>query len=275
MSPQCPTAFYKAQVGTPIVGTMYSQWVAPGSPGAGTIPPTGTISGQFYTSSAAQQAGQLKFPVAVNGDTFYLTRFAACSNTTGTLILADRIWGDSLSPLSNTGSSVQAAAAVWSGSFPRSAGIGGGDSSGTGLCMAMEVYTAMGGTASTPKVTYINSSGNGDTAVLAYAMPASAVAGTFIPFNLAQKTGAVVGNFGVRSISAFHQFATKTSGVWGITVYRPLAYIPCPVAGVAGVVDALTSGFPIMFPNTVPMIIWMAGTVTVPVIAGQFAWAMG
>ena len=270
-----PQSFYKAQAGTPVVGTMYSQWVSAGIPGAGTIPPTGTISGQFYTCVTTQVTGQLTFINPPAGDTIYLTRFSGAANVAGTLILADRIWGDSLSPLSNTGNSVQAAAAIWSGSFPRSAGIGGGDSSGTGLCMAMEVYTSMGGTASTPKVTYINSSGNGDTAVLAYAMPASAVAGTFIPFNLAQKTGAIVGNFGVRSVSAFHQFATKSSGVWGITVYRPLAYIPCSVAGVAGVVDALTSGFPIMFPNTVPMIIWMAGTVTVPVIAGQFAWAMG
>ena len=270
-----PQSFYKAMAGTPVVGTMYSQWVAPGTPGAGTIPPTGTISGQFYTCAAANVAGQIPFEASIAGDTFYLARFAACSNTTGTLMLADRIWGDSLSPLSNTGNSVQAAAAIWSGSFPRSAGIGGGDSSGTGLCMAMEVYVSMGATASTPKVTYINSSGNGDTAVLAYAMPASAVAGTFIPFNLAQKTGAVAGNFGVRSVSSFHQFATKTSGVWGITVYRPLAYIPCPVAGVAGVVDALTSGFPIMFPNTVPMLIWMAGTVTVPVISGYFQHCMG
>ena len=263
-----PQSFYKAQAGTPVVGTMYSQWVSAGIPGAGTIPPTGTISGQFYTCVTTQVTGQLTFINPPAGDTIYLTRFSGAANVAGTLILADRIWGDSLSPLSNTGNSVQAAAAIWSGSFPRSAGIGGGDSSGTGLHLAMEVYTTMGATASTPKVTYINSAGTGETATLAYAMPATAAAGTFIPFTL--KAGA----FGVRSVSSFHQFATKTSGVWGMTVYRPLAYIPCIAGTVPGVVDCITSGFPIMFPNTVPMLIWMAGTVTIPAITGQFQFAI-
>jgi hypothetical protein len=260
-----PSAFYKAQVGTPVVGTMYSQWVAPGSPGAATTLPTGLLAGQFFTCAAAQVAGQLKFSAGISGDTFYLARFTGASNTTGTLILADRIWGDSVSGVP-VGTQT-----IYSGSFPRSAGIGGGDSSGTGVQLAIEVYASIGATACTPKVTYVNSAGTaGDTGTAAYAVPSSAVAGTFIPINL--KAGA----FGVRSVTAYNNMTARTQGgAFGVVAYRPLAYVPCNVAGVAGVVDFLTSGFPIMFPNTIPFLIWMAGTATVPVIAGSFYWCCG
>jgi hypothetical protein len=265
---QFPTTFYKAQSGTPIVGTMYSQWLSPGQPSAATTLPTGNLAGQFYTCASAQISGQLRFTPAITSDTFYLSRFTGCANTTGTLILADRIWADSVS-----GGSI-ILQNVFSGGFPRSAGVGGGDSSGIGIQLALEVFATLGATANTPKVTYIPQSASvasgGDTATLAYAMPATAALGTFIPFTLK------AGDFGVKEVFAYHNMAARTNtGALGIVAYRPLAYIPCSVAGVAGVVDALTGGFPILFPNTVPFLIWMAGTTTAPVIAGFFQYCMG
>jgi hypothetical protein len=258
-----PQTFFKVPTPTPVVGTMYSLWTAAGMPGAGTIPPTGLLAGQFFTCAAAQITGQIYFQNPAAGDTTYLARFAGTCNTYGTLILADRIWGDSVSPV-RIGAQV-----INSGAFPRSAGIGGGDSSGTGVQLAIEVYTTLGAAAATPKVSYVPVGGSmgstgGDTGAAAYAVPATAAAGTFIPINL--KAGA----FGVKAVTAYNNMTTKTSGVLGLVAYRPLAYIPCSAPEIYGVADCLTGGFPIMFPNTVPMLIWMAGTATVPVISGQF-----
>jgi hypothetical protein len=256
--------FIKVAPGTPIIGTIYSLWLGAGSPGAGVTIPTGNKSGQFYTCAAAQIAGQLPFTNPPAGDTMYLARFAANANTIGTLILADRIWADSLSPVGI------GAQLIYSGSFPRSAGIGGGDSSGTGIMLGLEVFTQLGAAAATPKVTYVNSAGTaGDTGVATMAMPASAAVGTFIPIGL--KSGA----FGVRSVTAYNNMTTKTSGCLGLVAYRPIVRIGVAVAGLEDAVDAITSGFPIFYPNMVPMLLWVAGSTTAPTVFGGLDYCMG
>lgn len=260
MLPIC--TFLKTAPGTPVIGSMYSLWLAAGCPGAGGLP-TGNKAGQFYTCAAAQIAGQLPFTNPAAGDTTYLARFSANANTTGSLILADRIWGDSLS------ATAIGPQTIYSGAFPRSSGIGAGDSSGTGICLALEVYTALGAGTPTPKVTYINSAGTGDTGAACMAVPATAAIGTFIPINL--KSGA----FGVRSVTAYNNLVTHTSGCFGLVAYRPLAQIQCISPGVADWVDCLTSGFPILFNNTVPFLIWVAGTVTIPITFGNLVLCQG
>jgi len=260
-----PAPFYKTAVGTPVIGTSYSLWLGTGYPSAAATIPTGNKSGQFYTCSSSQVQGQLTFTNPPSGDTVYLGRFeGVCNNTVGTLILADRIWADSLSPVAIGPQT------IYSGSFPRSAGIGGGDSSGTGVQLALEVFTALGASSATPKVTYVNSGGTaGDTGTAVMAVPSSAAVGTFIPINL--KAGA----FGVRAVTAYNNMTTLTSGVLGLVAYRTLAQIYCTAAGVGQAVDALTGGFPILFPNTVPFLIWVAGSTTVPVVQGMFKQATG
>ena len=264
-SMSAPTTFYKTQSGTPIIGTMYSQWLSAGFPSAATTLPTGNNGGQFYTCASSQVTGQLLFNNPPAGDTTYLARFSATANTYGTLILADRIWADSVS-----GGSI-IIQNVFSGGFPRSSTIGGGDSNGVGIMLAIEVYSALGATANTPKVTYIPQSASvasgGDTATLAYALPTTAAAGTFIPFTLKS------GDFGVREVRNYHNMTARTNtGAFGIVAYRPLAYIPCISPQVPGIVDCITGGFVKMFPNTVPFLIWFAGTTTAPSLLGQFQY---
>lgn len=260
-----PYSFIKVALGTPVVGSYYDLWLASGQPSAGTAISAILPRGIFYTCSSSQVQGQIPFQNPPDGDTTYLARFVANANTTGTLILADRIWADSLSIISTTSTN------VYSGAFSRSAGTGGGDSSGTGIQVAITAYTTLGATASTPKITVINSDGTGDTYTAAMAMPATAAAGTFIPFICTTTRGSK----GIQSVSIFHNFATKTSGTWGLVAYRPLVRVGCVAAGIDNAVDAITSGFPKLFPNSVPFLIWQAGTTTVPTITGGIVLAQG
>ena len=268
-----PFNYFKTQTVTPVTGTWYSLWTYSGIPGAGTIPSAIQYTGNFYTSASALPTGALMFPAPVTGETLYLARFAGNANTTGTIVLADRIWADSASPVGTT------TMAVFSGSFPRSAGIGAGDSSGTGVMLGAEVYTTMGTGTPQVRATVINSQGVGDTLQTWSTIPASAVAGTFMPMYSVIPTNSVTAgktSFGIRSVSRWHNSATHTSGVWGLTAFRPIIRVCVAVAGVEEAVDALTGGFPILFPNTVPTLFWISGTTTsASAMMGNIQYAQG
>jgi hypothetical protein len=244
-----------------------------GTPGSGVSPsvylPT---PGHYFTCASSQEQGQLTYVNTGGADTNYLARFAGMSTQTGSIIIADRIWADSLSPVVATSAVYNAPTsvnAVFSGSFPRSAGKGAGDSSGTGIMLGLEVYTTLGAGTPTPKVTYIDSAGNADTATLSMALPATATAGSFYTFTQSANRS------GYRSVSYFHMLATHTSGTLGLVAFRPLAVLQCAAANVTDWVDAITSGFPITIQNSVPMLLWVAGATTAPSIYGQFIQAHG
>jgi hypothetical protein len=69
--------------------------------------------------------------------------------------------------------------------------------------------------------------------------------------------------------------ATHTSGVWGLTAFRIICRVGCPFGGIEGSVDAISAGFPEVFPNTVPMLFWISGSTTQPTIQGRIQWAFG
>lgn len=273
-----PFNYFKVQTITPVAGSWYSLWTYDGIPGAGAIPSNIGIKGTFYTSLTAMPAGGMRFPAPVTGETVYLARFSGNANVTGTIVLADRIWADSLS-IADTANMSAASNTIFSGSFPRSAGTGGGDSSGIGIFLGMEVYTTLGAAASTPIATIVNSAGVADTIVCWSAVPASAVAGTFVPmYSVIPRNGVTAGSnaFGVRSVSRFFNPTNHRSGVWGMTAFRPITRVCVVSSGIEEAVDALTAGFPILFPNSVPTLFWISGTVTpASGIMGGLSYAQG
>jgi hypothetical protein len=261
-----PQFYTKVLSGTLVAGTWYSTWLFAGTPGSGVSPSTYGPQGNFFTCASSQVQGQLAYINTGGTDTNYLARFSGMSTQTGSVILADRIWADSLN-WTDTGKFP-----IYSGSFMRGAGIGGGDSSGKGICLALEVYTSVtAGSAAAHKVTYIDSAGTADTATLVMTLPTTATAGTFIPFYQGAN------HTGFRQVYFWHNIATSkfTAGTYGLVAYRPLAIVQCASANVTDWVDAITSGFPITFQNTVPMLLWIAGTTTAPNLFGQFIQAHG
>jgi hypothetical protein len=262
--------FIKVQAATPVVGNWYSLWSAAGIPSIGYLMGAGSAyKGRFFSYPSAD-TGALFFPGQVTGETIYLARFAGNANTTGTIILADRIWADSCSPIQTANVN------VFTGSFPRSAGIGGGDSSGVGVMLGMEVYTALGASSVTTKCTIINSAGSADTVQCWQAVPTAV--GSFVPMYSVIPRNAVAAAstaYGVRSVSVFHNSTSHTSGTWGITAFRPISRLSMVAAGIDDAIDALTSGFPILFPTSCPMIFWIAGTTTPTIIQGNVIYATG
>jgi len=262
-----PYRYIKQQTVTPVIGTWYSLWTYGGMPGGGAAP-TGNTKGQYYTNTSPQ-TGQVWIPGAVAGDTLYLATLTAQANFPGTLILADRIWADSLKVRPDSSGNASQTQ-IYTGSFYRSSGLAGGDSSGRGILLAMECYTTMGATAVTPKATVINDQGQGDTWTCWSTVPTTAVAGTFVPMYATKHC------YGIRSVSQFHPLGTShTSGVWGLTAYRIITRLGTYIAGVENDVDPFQIAFPKLFTNTTLFLLWMANGTTAPLICGNLRFAQG
>lgn len=98
--------------------------------------------------------------------------------------------------------------------------------SGEGVMAAFEIYSAVGTTATTITASYTNSSGTASRTTLATNFGATGFreAGRIIPFNLQQ------GDTGVRSVESVTVLTTTdATGAFGITLFKPLAFIPIDV----------------------------------------------
>ena len=69
--------------------------------------------------------------------------------------------------------------------------------------------------------------------------------------------------------------ATMTSGSVSLVAYRVLARLELTVANVPNAIDALTSGFPRIYDNTVPFLIFIPSTTTASNIIGHVIWTQG
>jgi hypothetical protein len=159
---------------------------------------------------------------------------------------------------------------------PRGRSGGGTGSSGNpvpygdDIKIAYEVSSLMGAGAPTLTATYVNSDGTAGRTTPSITLTAAMIAGAFIPLPLQ------AGDTGVRAIATHTKNATQTSGTYHIVMYRVLARVPIIAAGIGGAVDAVTSGFPRMYDNTVPFLVFNPATTTAPsLIGGQLIVTQG
>lgn len=255
-----PQFINKELSGTLVIGRSYTPFYAVGIPSAA-VAPTPGINGVAVTS----YAGQIPFTNPSAGQNTYLARFIAFPTAQGgTITLADRLWH-------NSGISVTTfptAQSLTSVTFP--ARDNNGSSNGEGVFLGVEVSTATG--AGTPGITvvYTNSDNAPNrTATSILATSASSPIGTFYPLGLQS------GDKGVKSIQSIALSASWTSGTIHLVAYRPLVTITSVTGGVAGVVDALTSGLPRMYDNTVPFLIYTPNATTSTGIMGTMTVTQG
>lgn len=254
---QYPRTFAKAVTGTMVAGRPHSTFYLAGHPGAA-VAPTPGIAGAALTS----YSGQLPFTNPVSGNT-YLARFQGQATIAGTLVLADRLWHNSALVVTTTG-----AQTVNSVAWP--ARDVDGSTNGNGVRIGLEVSTATGAGAATPSISYTNQAGTaGKTGSMEVAYAASSIAGTFYPFTLA------AGDTGVRSIQTYTGGVSMTSGTIHLVAYRELARLELTAGNVPSAIDALTSGFPRLFDNTVPFIFFIPSTTTTSNISGHVIWTQG
>lgn len=252
--------FAKALTGTLVAGRPMSLFYLAGYPGAATVP-TSPMSGNHLTS----YAGQIPFTNPQTGNT-YLARFSGQSTQPGVLLLCDRLWhnsGMSGATLTSTSEFAVSGTTI----LPRDEN---GLDNGHGVYAGIEVYSATG--AGTPTVTlkYMNESGvSARTSTNIVNTVASSIAGTFYPMGLDS------GDLGIKRVNTIKLSATWTSGSIGIVLYRVIAQLPLTAANVANAIDAITGGFPRMYDNTVPFLLFIPNTTTTSNISGTVQYAQG
>lgn len=252
-----PETYVKAVTGTLVAGRPHSLFYLAGIPGAAAAPSPGT-AGAALTS----YAGQIPVPGASNNT--HLARFSGVNHAqAGVLILADRLWHNSGFTITST-----AAQTVNSVAWPARDTAGG--TGGTGVYMGVEVSTVTAAGTPTLTVSYTNSGGTGTrTGTNVVPTVASSIAGTFYPIGLN------AGDVGVRSVQSLTLSATWTSGTIHLVAYREIARIELPAAGIPNAVDALTSGMPRVYDNSVPFLIFVPQTTTTTQIGGSVVFAQG
>ncbi|HSW43933.1 MAG TPA: hypothetical protein VLM76_15660 [Patescibacteria group bacterium] len=140
---------------------------------------------------------------------------------------------------------------------------------GAGVQIAYEVSTVMG--AGTPTLTadYINSTGVLRTTPV-ITLAATMIAGAFIILPLA------AGDVGVRALRSHIKNATQTSGTYHMILFRTIARIGVPMPGVNFTQDAITAGFPRLYDNSVPFLVWVPNSTVAPTaLSGNIVIAQG
>lgn len=144
-----------------------------------------------------------------------------------------------------------------------------GNRSGEEVYVGVEVSSNVGAGTPTLTLNYTNSSGVGNrsgTNIIATA--ASPVKNSFYELGLQE------GDTGVQTIQSFTLSATWTSGTIHLVAYRVLARLPV-VASVPSAIDMLTSGFPRLYDNSVPYIMFLPSTTTSSNVSGNVVFTQG
>lgn len=259
---QAPKPLIKNGITMAAVGAQrgYTPWYAAGNPGASVANAAG-INGQAVDPSLGTSVqGQIPRTNPGSGNA-HLGRLAMNASVAGTLWLIDRLWQNS--GLVTTSTSAQA---ITPAALP--ARSGDGTANGANVMAAME-WSATGG-AGTPTVTltYTDQDGNtGATGTLAGV--ATPPVGTFELFTLA------AGDTGIRAPTSFIQSATRTSGTMHLVLFRQLAQVEVTAANIGNAIDALTSGMPQIYNDSVLQLLWFPSATTAVNLQGSYIETQG
>lgn len=254
-----PPIFFEKVGGTmEAAGVLHSFFYTAGIPGAA-VAPTSAIGGDALTT----YPGQIPWANPSSG-LGYLAKLGATGTNIGKLILVDRLWHNaSITSTTTTGQTVTSAA------WP--ARDATGTTNGVNVLVGIEVSTATsnGSAITNTTLTYTNSAGTGSRTGTIASFPATAVAGTFVPFQLAAS------DVGVRSIQTLTLGTSYGTGVIHLVAYRVLAEVVVQIINVGDTLDAIRLGMPEMFDDSVPFLLWQPSATTATTVRGMLAYAHG
>jgi hypothetical protein len=203
---------------TPNVGEqMFTHWLVDGQgPSLGVAPTTAAVPTRATAGALGQQnsAGVLR----------YATLYASCGGVVGqttdtgngTYVLADR--------LSHQGGLSGIVTTAQTTNLPTAALTR--YTTGAGVMAALEIYTAVGNTATTVTASYTNQAGTAGQISTARGFGArNGGQNQFLALPLAS------GDSGVRAVASVTVLATTgTAGNFGVTLFKPLFVVPCLMA---------------------------------------------
>lgn len=241
-------------------GTPHTPWYGTGIIGAGSAP-TGALNGATFSGTVA---GQIPIPAASTGETVKLVQASMLqTGNVGAIWLVDRLWGNVPVVTTTTGQ------AVTSPTWP--ARDVSASTAGAGVYLALECSSATGngGAITNTTVTYTNSGGTGSRTATLPSFPATAPAGTWVPFSLA------AGDVGVRSVQTVTLGTSYVSGAVHVVAYRLIAQILTPAANTGVLLDWDQLGLPSIWDSSVlQLVYWPQGT-AVGSVAGTLTYAQG
>lgn len=254
-----PPIFFEKIGGTmEATGVLHSLLYTAGIPGAG-VAPASAIGGDALTS----YAGQIPYinPASGNG---HLARLSCSSSSAGRLLLVDRLWHNA-----SITSTTTTAQTVNSATFP--ARDANGSTDGEGVLVGIEVSTATsnGAPITNTTMSYTNSGNTASKTATMASFPATAVAGTFVPFRLA------AGDIGVRSIQSLTLGTSYGTGVIHLVAYRVLADLSVALSNVGDALDAFRLGLPQLHDDTVPTLLWQPTSTGGVTLRGLATYAHG
>lgn len=255
---QYPREFVKAPTGTLVVGRPHSLFYLAGVPGAA-VAPTPGIGGAVLTS----YPGQIPFTNPETGLNTHLARLQAIATQAGSLLLCDRLWHNSGISITST------AEQTFTGAAQIPARDALGTDEGEQVLAAVEVSGATGSGTPTLTLKYTNQGGVADkTATNVVATAASSAVGAFYPIGLA------AGDRGIQKAQSLQLSATWTTGTIHVVLYRVIARLEL-LLQIPNAIDALTSGFPRLYDNSVPFLVFIPNITATTNVSGHMITTQG
>lgn len=254
-----PTDLLKDSGTAEAAGVRHSLWYTTGTPGAGAAPSSGLAGG----THSGTVAGQIPLPAASN--ITYLARLEmAQTGNIGRVEIYDRLWTNSgFTITTTTGQTVNSV------TFPLRDSAGSSNGADVRVAIEVSAATGNGGAITNTTLTYTNSAGTGSRTGTIASFPATAVAGTFVPFSLA------AGDIGVRSIQTLTLGTSYVSGTIHLVAYRLIASIPVPTANIPTALDFAGLGLPRIWDNSVLWPVVLPTGTALGSIVGSLGYAQG
>ena len=190
-----------------------------GAPGAWSAGTPG-INGRNTDGTTAGDLGCISAGTPVSGVN-YIRDIITTASQAGTFILADVLWV-------NTGLVVTTttAQAITQPTLPARDNLGTSNGFGIGAGILVTTATTNASAIANIILSYTNSEGVAGRTATISSYPATAVIGTFVPFQLAQ------GDIGIRSIQSITLGTTLTAGAISLIAFNFLATVPITVANI-------------------------------------------
>jgi hypothetical protein len=239
------------------VGVHHSMAYATGRPGAATAPSAVALGGAALTTFP----GQIPFVNPIPGDETRLFRLVLTSSQISGLFLYDRLWHNGSIVVTTT-----TAQTVTSVAWPARDRDGSANGEGVQVAIEVSVATTNAAAIANMALSYTNSANvAGRTATIA-SFPATAVAGTWVIFQLQ------AGDTGVRSIQSLTIGTSLLTGTVHLVAFRLLATLSVIAANAGDKVDFVTGGAVKLYDNTVPFLFVLPSSTTGLITTGQLIY---
>ena len=234
-----PFEFHKIGTAAEAIGNWYAFFKDSGFPGAYSLGAPG-LNGWWVdasqTTNAANPAGAAQVGVnrlvAPASGSYYVNNIGVGSSVAHLLNLIDIIWYNTGAVVTTT---TAQAITVPAGSKPARDTYGTTNGDGWQIGVLVTTATTNAGAITNMTCSYTDSDGNaGNTATIA-SFPATAVIGTFVPFQLA------AGDRGVRSVESLTLGTSLVTGAVSLVIYRNISAVVNPVANVGGIMNRVST----------------------------------